>query len=347
MDGLGFSAPVVDTAAPVIEEPIVDAVVTDQVVEGDITVVDDVTPGGDTQTQELAPIVNEPIKETVYVDPFAELGDTERSIFESIKNKDYASLKSVLDAITADYDNIGDLELVRQQIKQSKPRWSEDMINAELTRKYGVGIDEEEMTPAEKLSYQMALLDDGDAARDAFKSKQGEIKFPELTTQTTQTLGAEKENVQSPEEMEKFRTYWNGHIDKSVKDLTDEVMKIEVGKDGSKEVYDFPISITDGDKQGLKALVSEFDINKDFQSRYVKGDEVDLKKFMADRFKADNFDKLVKAAFAQGFSKGTLKQIAGDKNLSFDNKPQGAGTHDQVAQRTTAAAFFLSNGRNR
>ena len=64
-------------------------------------------------------------------------------------------------------------------------------------------------------------------------------------------------------------------------------------------------------------------------------------------FKADNFDKLLKAAFAQGHSKGKLNQIAGDKNLDFENKPQGAGTHEQVEQRTKVASFFLSNGKNR
>ena len=220
------------------------------------------------------------------------------------------------------------------------------MIDAEMIRKYGIGLDEEDMSPIEKLTYQMQLLDDGDAARSHFKGKQGEIKFPELTT-TQSSVQADTTPTQSPEEVAKFQAYWSGHIENSVKDLTDEVVQIEVGRDGNKEIFDFPIAITEADKQSLKTLVSDFDLNKDFQDRYVKDNVVDLKKFMSDRFKADNFDKLLKAAFAQGHSKGTLNQIAGDKNLDFENKPHGSGTHEQVEQRTKAASFFLSNGKNR
>jgi hypothetical protein len=315
---------------------------SDEVSEGSAASVENENSGSGASSQETV-VVTEPVKETIYVDPFADLGDTEKSIFESIKNKDYSSLKNILDAITANYDDMSDIDIVRQQIKDSKPRWTDEMVDAEMARKYGVGLDEEEMTPYEKLTYQMQLLDDGDSARVSYNSKKGEIKFPETTKPQPEVQAP----TQTPEQIAEFQKYWNGHIDNSVKDLTDEVIQVEVGRDGSKETFNFPISITDADKQSLKTLVSDFDINNDFQTRYVKEGVVDLKRFMSDRFKADNFDKLLKAAAAQGYSNGKLKQIAGDKNLDFEGKPQGSGTHDQVELRTKAASFFLSNGKNK
>jgi hypothetical protein len=301
-----------------------------------------------TETAETTPDVStstEPVKETVYVDPFAELGDTERSIFDSIKNKDYSTLKGILDAITTDYDQMTDIDLVRQKLKADKPRWSDEMIDAHMAEKYGIGLEDDEISQFDKLKYQRELLDDGDAARTYFNGKKGEIKFPEISKgETAQT---QTSNEPTPEQQAEFAKYWKSHVENSVNGLIGEVIKIEVGKDGSKETFDFPITITDTDKQALKTIVDAYDINNDFQTRYVKDNEVDLKKLMSDRFWLDNKDKLLKAAFAQGHAKGKLGQIKGDKNLDVSTTSSTSSTHDQVNQRTNAALAFLSNGRNR
>jgi hypothetical protein len=281
-------------------------------------------------------------KETI--DPFADLDDQSRAIFEAIKSKDFGKIKNYIDSVTIDIDSMSEYDVLKQHIKSKNPKWDEDMVEFELNETYGFGFDEDELSDRERMLYKKALLTDSEKAREALKSQIRDVQFPEIE-KATGNLQTEAKPQFSEEDKAEFKKYWDGHVNTNIDGLTDEVLSIEIGSEGNKEVYEFPIAYTSEDKQNLKSLVSDFQLQDDFNARYVKDGEINVKAFAKDRFIIENAAKLIKAAFAQGHTKGQLAKLKDSKNIDYSGSPSNGTSSKDV--RTTAAEFFLSNGGKR
>jgi hypothetical protein len=348
MDGLGFTkiseSPV---EQPIVEEQVVvdeSPVITEETIE---TTLNEVPLIDETPVVTEAPIetpveVVAPVIEREIIDPFKDLGDRERQIFEALKGKDLKTVKDYLDVVTRDYDAASDIDVIRENLMVTKPKWTPEMIELELQEKYGFGVDEDELTDSQVLRFKRDLLEASEDAREVLKGKQTELTFPAI--EVIEKVAQVEAPQYTPEELSEFQAKWESHVDEGVQALTDEVINVEIENEGSKVAFDFPVTYTDSDKQGLKTLVTDFDIQKDFNQRYVKDGQIDVKAFARDKFLADNAQKLIKSAFAQGFSKGKINQLKADKNI--DLNPQGGRVSgDMTDNRTETTKSFFNNGR--
>ncbi len=249
--------------------------------------------------------------------------------------KEHGNLTPFIEAATKNWDDVSDLELLRDDLKRQYPNLSkekfEKLAKAEIDRRFLLGEDalEEEVELA-----QIRLETEGDKIRQLRKKEQQEfldsVKPVDYAAESKRI--AEEAEAKAQKEFEFFKNIVESHP-LTTKLMTEKNIVLGEGEQSFKYTVN-PASIKE----------KTFDVNRFYNQFWeVNGDGNQV--FNIDKWNrvvayAENPLLLEKALINHGISLGTKEIIDGDLGNATPPKP----TAPQVKQKSLARAF-MEEGR--
>jgi hypothetical protein len=280
-------------------------------------------------------VIEKIVEKIVEKDPFEGWEDNQKQLFETFKKGDLNELKAILDEMTADYDSLDDESAVREYIKRTNPKWTTEMVESELSEKYGIGIDDDDFSEGELMKFKKNLIKDSDLARTTLNDSKSKVKLPDVKSPEKK-----EDVVEDPEALEKAQKAWEKSVEVGLKGINKDTYKVEVDENGVKRSIDFEFEYSQEDISKIKEDISKFNIENDFRTRYISDDLINTEKLMKDRFILDNVNKLLATAYQRGSTEGALKRDAELKNIDF-NGDNTSGFANGEDESVNMAKFFL------
>lgn len=249
--------------------------------------------------------------------------------------KEHGNLTPFIEAATKNWDDISDLELLRDDLKRQYPNLSkekfEKLAKAEIDRRFLLGEDalEEEVELA-----QIRLETEGDKIRQLRKKEQQEfldsVKPVDYAAESKRI--ADEKAAEAQKEFEFFRNIIEAHP-VTTKLFTEKNIVLGEGEQTFKYTVN-PATIKE----------KTFD-NQRFYNQFWEADSAGNQVFNIDRWNrvvayAENPSQFEKALINHGISLGTKEIVDGDLGNATPPKP----TAPQVKQKSLARAF-VEEGR--
>jgi len=308
------------------EEPIVDPVVGDEVVE---TAVE--------PTEE--PVVEEPKSEKLKVDYNQWLSDNESTIKTYLNEKD------------KDYSKIPSEQLAEMKIRKENPTFSDEDVKEELGEKYGIGLQKQseniddysdveddearELVKEAKLhnknlvTLQRALKKDAPTFVKEFEDAKASISLPEFEIEAPKieqvkqlTIEEQYEEIQKQAETYK-NEQWIPELKKSLDSFESVKQQVEYEDNGNKVVLDVDYKLSEADKKELLEEYGDYVVTAKDQEKYQ-----DLDGFLNDKAPAKILSKLLKTVAKESAAKARETFVKNDL-LNYDDgvkrqaQPQG------------------------
>lgn len=206
---------------------------------------------------------------------------------------------------------MGDLEVVKYQLKSQYPNLSEEDAQLLVATRYKLDADEfsENEVRIGKLNLQM----DAQNARGEMTKLKESFKAP---------LPKDPEPNQEPESP--ITEEWVSAMSKTVDEI--ESLELEIGKDKN-----FSFNLDKDYKTTLKSKNAKLD---EYFDQYVDSNtgNWDFNKLSAHRAIVDNIDSIAKAVYAQGLADGQSKVVKTAVNPSSPTPQSGGGTDAASAE---------------
>jgi hypothetical protein len=250
--------------------------------------------------------------------------DHSKALYEAIVGGNEAEVKRYLDQKYKDYNTMSDIDVVKEGLKATNPKWTDKDIEIEIKSKYGnltkkdLTLIDEENEPEEyekAVRYneqiearELLLSRDARDARYTLDEKKLNVELPKITTETKQP----EVNEPTPEEIAEAAAKWIEDVEKHVPEIQDYKFKV----DGEEVIY----KLTEEDRKGQVEFMKTFD-GGDWAAKrgWINEDGTqNVMRIAEDVHKLENIERII-ASSATQIKTATKKEVIKDiKNLDLD-----------------------------
>lgn len=249
-----------------------------------------------------------------------------KALYEAIQSGNEVELKKYLDQKYKDYNTMSDIDVVKEGLKATNPKWTDRDIEIEIKSKYGsltkkdlTQIDEvnepEEYDKAVRYNEQieareLLLSRDARDARYTLDEKKLNVELPKITTEQKQPEVIEP----TPEEIAEATEQWEAQVNSEVPKIQDYKFKV----DGEEVIY----KLTEEDRKGQVEFMKTFD-GGDWAAKrgWINEDGTqNVMRIAEDVHKLENIERII-ASSATQIKTATKKEVIKDiKNLNLDGQ---------------------------
>jgi len=244
--------------------------------------------------------------------PKEEVDEELKSLAEA--KKQGWSVDEYLKVVKADYDKVGDADIVKMKMRTEKPHLDAEEIDILYNDKYAFDEDADDEDDVRRA--KIRLKDAAHEARGHFKEFQKSYK---------------PQGVKTNEVQERAKSQWKSGIDSfNVDEL--------VVKNGDNEVVRYKVS-----PERVAELKSELSEMDNYFKGYIKDGALDMNALATDRMKARLFDDVVKAASTSAASKGREEVVERRNNVKVESESRtpttGKTKEQKVLEQLRKAGF--------
>ncbi len=284
----------------------------------------------ETPTEATPEAPKEIIKEVI-VEKYPELTDDQKWLLESIQHDKEDDIYNYLSEKKKDYKTMADIDVIREDLKKTNPKWSSADVELEIRAVYGKQLEKYDLTKIDKEEnpdeYAQAeahneradenLLRLQRAARDSrvkLTEQQKSIKLPKIEQPKADAP------VADPKEAEERLKKWAEQAEQQVPAMSD--FKFSVGD--AKNPEEVVFKITEDDKKSRVDAMKTWN-GADFMAKHKWQNEdgsFNLQRIAEDVHFLENKDKIIKAIYNQA-KEGSIKDIKAEiKNIDLTPSPQ-------------------------
>lgn len=288
------------------------------------------------------PVVQEKIVEKI-VEKYPEFKDEySKQLFEAIQNGKENELYDYLSRKNKDYGTMSDIDVVKENLKNANPSWTDKDIANEIKFKYGnipekkdlSLIDREENSEAyeqaerfnDDIEHKELLLSrDARDSRLALEATKKTIEFPKIAENVIN-----QPDAPTQEQLDEAQKQWEAQVDAEMPTVSDFKFKI-----GDEEIT---YRVTKEDKAAQTDYMKSFSPEKLALERgWIKEDgNYNIAKLAEDVLKLNNLEKIIASSATQMKTAATKEVIAEIKNVDLTQKSNSP----EMAQKTVGEMLW-------